>query len=118
MKQFFRDCKKLCHSLYAIDSIHIITKHLPHYSFRDTMKQTKIALLTAALLLTLTTGAEAAKVRAKPSFSRPAPAAVKKAPAPVTNPVPARPAAPAAAPAGRRSSPAGRRSCPWTSISP
>lgn len=57
------------------------------------MNKTKLVLLTAATLLAITSGAEAARVkRAKPSFSRPAPTQVQRAPAPVTNPVPGRPA--------------------------
>lgn len=60
------------------------------------MNKTKLVLLTAATLLAVTSGAEAAKVkRSKPSFSRPAPTQMQRAPAPapVTNPVPGRPAA-------------------------
>ncbi len=66
------------------------------------MNKTKLVLLTAATLLAITSGAEAARVkRAKPSFSRPAPTQVQRAPAPVTNPVPGRPvvAQPATKPA-------------------
>ena len=74
------------------------------------MHKTKLVLLTAAALLAITSGAEAAKVKRSSGFSRGRPASVKpvQKPAPVTNPVPGRPAAstqaapqtaPAAAPA-------------------
>lgn len=74
------------------------------------MHKTKLVLLTAAALLAITSGAEAAKVKRSSGFSMGRPASVKpvQKPAPVTNPVPGRPAAstqaapqtaPAAAPA-------------------
>ncbi len=60
------------------------------------MNKTKLVLLLAASLMTITTAADAARPRGKPVFKRPA--AVQKRPAlpAVTNPVPARQAAPAA----------------------
>ena len=70
------------------------------------MHKTKLVLLTAAALLAITSGAEAAKDKRSSGFSMGRPASVKpvQKPAPVTNPVPGRPAAspqtaPAAAPA-------------------
>lgn len=59
------------------------------------MHKTKLVLLTAAALLAITSGAEAAKVKRSSGFSMGRPASVKpvQKPAPVTNPVPARPAA-------------------------
>lgn len=74
------------------------------------MHKTKLVLLTAAALLAIASGAEAAKVKRSSGFSMGRPASVKpvQKPAPVTNPVPGRPAAstqaapqtaPAAAPA-------------------
>ena len=74
------------------------------------MHKTKLVLLTAAALLAITSGAEAAKVKRSSGFSMGRPASVKpvQKPAPVTNPVPGRTAAstqaapqtaPAAAPA-------------------
>ena len=77
------------------------------------MQKTKLVLLTAAALLAITSGAEAAKVKRSSGFSMGRPASVKpvQKPAPVTNPVPGRPAAstqaapqtaPAAAPAANQ----------------
>ena len=59
------------------------------------MHKTKLVLLTAAALLAITSGAEAAKVKRSSGFSMGRPASVKpvQKPAPVTNPVPGRPAA-------------------------
>lgn len=77
------------------------------------MHKTKLVLLTAAALLAITSGAEAAKVKRSSGFSMGRPASVKpvQKSAPVTNPVPGRPAAstqaapqtaPAAAPAANQ----------------
>ena len=73
------------------------------------MHKTKLVLLTAAALLAITSGAEAAKVKRSSGFSMGRPASVKpvQKPAPVTNPVPGRPAAstqaaPQAAPAANQ----------------
>lgn len=77
------------------------------------MHKTKLVLLTAAALLAITSGAEAAKVKRSSGFSMGRPASVKpvQKPASVTNPVPGRPAAstqaapqtaPAAAPAANQ----------------
>ena len=54
------------------------------------MHKTKLVLLTAAALLAITSGAEAAKVKRSSGFSMGRPASVKpvQKPAPVTNPVP------------------------------
>ena len=59
------------------------------------MHKTKLVLLTAAALLAIPSGAEAAKVKRSSGFSMGRPASVKpvQKPAPVTNPVPGRPAA-------------------------
>ena len=59
------------------------------------MHKTKLVLLTAAALLAITSGAEAAKVKRSSGFSMGRPASVKpvQKPAPVTTPVPGRPAA-------------------------
>lgn len=79
------------------------------------MNKTKLVLLTAATLLAITSGAEAARVkRAKPSFSRPAPTQVQRAPAPVTNPVPGRPAVaqPATKPATQTAPQAANQAAP------
>ena len=59
------------------------------------MHKTKLVLLTAAALLAITSGAEAAKVKRSSGFSMGRPASVTpvQKPAPVTNPVPGRPAA-------------------------
>ena len=69
------------------------------------MHKTKLVLLTAAALLAITSGAEAAKVKRSSGFSMGRPASVKpvQKPAPVTNPVPGRPApAKQAAPAANQ----------------